>query len=524
MKKYLALCGMLILATSISASPGPQPTTYPGKIEEPKDRPYPGALQISVLATDPDRRIIHVKEHLSSVRGNITLLFSRWLPGDHAPSGHLNRFAGLKLSAGGKPLSWVRDAVEVNAFHVNASDGSPSLDIEFDYLSPTSGKQGGEEISRDLMVLEWPSLVLYPAGYYTRQIPVEVSVTLPEDFKFGSALETVSTAGKTTTFKGTNLETLLDSPIYAGRFSARQDLTFPGGAPVNLNVFADRADELELKPEALADIRALVIQANKLFGSHHFAHYDFLVSLSDQIEQNGLEHHQSSEDGFDGDAFIEWDKDASARDLLPHEYTHSWNGKFRRPADLWTPNLNVPMRNSLLWVYEGQTQYWGEVLAARSGLRSKQQALDDLAITAAIFEAEAGREWRPLQDTVNDEIINSRSPLSWGSYQRFEDYYDEGALIWLDADTLIREMSGGKHSLDDFAHAFFGINDGSTTVVSYTFDDVVKALNDVQPYNWRDFLRSRLDSSGKPPILDGVRRGRLQARVFGYAVGISKEF
>jgi predicted metalloprotease with PDZ domain len=252
----------------------------------------------------------------------------------------------------------------------------------------------------------------------------------------------------------------------------------------------------------------LIQQAYKLFGSHHYAHYDFLYSLSDQIHHNGLEHQQSSEDGTGPEAFTEWNKSASERDLLSHEFTHSWNGKFRRPADLWTPNYNVPMRDSLLWVYEGQTEYWGQVLAARAALWTRQQALDQLAMIAAEYEYQAGRQWRSLEDTTNDPIMNPRRPAqSWRSWQRFEDYYTESGLIWLDADTLIRERSAGKRSLDDFARAFFGINNGSIVTVTYTFDDVVKALNAVQPYDWAAFLHQRLDSVGKPAPLDGLRRG-----------------
>jgi predicted metalloprotease with PDZ domain len=262
-----------------------------------------------------------------------------------------------------------------------------------------------------------------------------------------------------------------------------------------------------VEPGQLEAHRALVQQAYKLFGSQHYNHYDFLYSLSDQIQHSGLEHHQSSENGTDPQSFTDWDKTAYGRDLLPHEFTHSWNGKFRRPADLWTPNYDVPMQDSLLWMYEGQTQYWGEVLAARSALWTRQQAFDRLALTAAYYQIQRGRQWRALQDTTNDEIINPRRPQSWRDWQRFEDYYEEGALIWLDADTLIRERSQGKRSLDDFARAFFGIQDGSFTTVTYTFDDVVKALNAVEPYDWAGFLRQRLDSIAKPAPLDGLRRG-----------------
>jgi predicted metalloprotease with PDZ domain len=382
-----------------------------------------------------------------------------------------------------------------------------SIDIDFDYLSPTSPKVGPIEISRDILLLEWNELVLYPAGYFARQIPVEASLTLPADWKLASALETETASGRETKFKRVSLETFIDSPVYAGRYTARLDLDPNGAAPVHLDLFADRPELLAIKPEQLQAHRNLVQQAYKVFGSHHYAHYDFLYSLSDQVVQNGLEHHQSSEDGSDPDAFTEWNKTASGRDLLPHEFTHSWNGKFRRPADLWTPNYNVPMQDSLLWVYEGQTQYWGQVLTARSGLWTQQQALDQIALTAAYYDVQAGRRWRALQDTTNDEIINPRRPMSWTNWQRFEDYYEESQLIWLDADTLIRERSQGKRSLDDFARTFFGIDDGSFTTVAYTFDDLVKALNTVEPYDWAAFLRARLDSIGKPAPLDGLRRG-----------------
>jgi predicted metalloprotease with PDZ domain len=249
-----------------------------------------------------------------------------------------------------------------------------------------------------------------------------------------------------------------------------------------------------------------VQQAYKLFGSHHYNHYDFLLSLSDSMSGIGLEHHQSSEDGTLAKYFKDWDMASASRDLLSHEYTHSWNGKFRRPADLWTPNFNVPMRDSLLWVYEGQTQYWGTVLASRAGLWTKQQGLDALAADAATFDNRVGRQWRPLEDTTNDPITTQRRPIPWRSWQRSEDYYGEGELIWMDADTLIRQKTGGQKSLDDFARAFFGIDDGSFVTVPYTFDDVVHALNAVLPYDWAGFLHARLNGIGPAP-LDGLARG-----------------
>ena len=503
----MAILGVACACAQAGENAGPATLAAFTPIAAPRDRAYPGEIQLSVNATDTTQRIIHVHETLSGVSGDTVLLYPQWLPGNHAPQGPIERVAGLKITAQGRPVAWTRDPVDVYAFRVRADAGVKTLDIDFEYLSPTSPKVGEAEISREMMFVDWNTVLLYPAGYFARQIPVTVTLRLPAGWKSATALETAAASGEQTSYQRTNLETLIDSPLYAGRFAKRIELSAAGQAPVYLDLFADRPELMDYKPEQLEAHRALVQQALKLFGSHHYAHYDFLYTLTDQIEQRGLEHHQSSENGTDPETFTEWDKTAWERDLLAHEYTHSWNGKFRRPADLWTPNYNVPMQNSLLWVYEGQTQYWGVVLAARSGLRTRQQALDEMADTAAYFDKQTGRQWRALQDTTNDPIINPRHPQSWNDWERFEDYYSEAGLIWLDVDTLIRERSGGKHSLDDFARAFFGINDGSFTVVTYTFEDVVKALNAVQPYDWVTFLRERLDGTGKPAPLGGLQRG-----------------
>ena len=499
-----------LLATALAvaqSSPGPSAVAPITPIKPPVDRAYPGEIRLDVDASDVSRNVIHVRESLSGVGPSTVLLYPQWLPGTHAPEGTIDRLAGLQISAGGKRVPWTRDPANVFAFRIRPPAGARQIDIEFTYLAPTSPKVGAMETSPDLLMIEWNELVLYPSGYYTRRIPASVSLTLPTGWQFGTALETASTSGPRSTFKTVPLETLVDSPLYAGRYASRLDLDPGAPVPVHLDLFADRAQFLEVKPEQLAAYRSLVQQAYKLFGSHHYAHYDFLYSLSDQVQESGLEHHQSSEDGTDPDAFTSWDKTSYDRDLLPHEYTHSWNGKFRRPADLWTPNYNVPMQDSLLWMYEGQTQYWGHVLAARAGLRTRQEALDQIAMTAAYYEKLPGRQWRSVQDTTNDEIINPRRPQSWTDWQRFEDYYAEGELIWLEADTLIRERSNGKRSLDDFARAFFGIDDGSDSVVTYTFEDIVKALNAIQPYDWAAFLRERLDSVGRPAPLEGLQRG-----------------
>ena len=480
--------------------------------EKPRDQPYAGMIHLAVDVSDVRRRIVTVRETISGLHAGTTLLYPKWLPGTHAPEGPVDRLAGLTVSANGVAVRWERDPMDAYALRMTLPSGATSVDLAFQYLSPTSPKVGAAEISREMLMLEWNTVVLYPSGYFASRIPVTATVTLPAGWTYGTALEVATVDSATTTFKPVSLETLVDSPIYAGLYSRRLDLDPGSAAPVHMNLFADRAEYLSVKEDELERFRALVQQAYKLFGAHHYSHYDFLFSLSNQIAQIGLEHHQSSEDGADPEFFTEWAKNPWGRDLLGHEFTHSWNGKFRRPADLWTPNYNVPMQDSLLWVYEGQTQYWGEVLTARSGLWSREEALDQLAMTAAFFDMQAGRSWRSLQDTTNDEIINPRRPQSWTDWQRFEDYYSEGQLIWLDVDTLIRERSGEKRSLDDFAQRFFGINNGSFKPVTYTFDDLVRELNAIEPYDWASFLRQRLDRVATPAPLDGIRRGGYQLR------------
>jgi len=505
------VCCTLILGNSegfTQQSARPEPAPARTAIAAPRDISYPGTLRLSVDATDIDRHIFIVRESIP-VRGgdSLVLFYPQWLPGNHSPTGRIDKLAGLTIRANGMPVEWRRDTVNVFAFHVAVPANATTLDTEFQYLSPVDTDEGRIVMTPEMLNLQWNAVVLYPAGYFTRQIMVEPSVRLPDNWQFATALETASSNGGITNFKRVPLETLVDSPIFAGRYFKRVDLEAGGGAPVHLDIVADRADLLEMKPEQLAAHQGLVEQGNKLFGSHHYDHYDLLLALTNRMGGIGLEHHQSSENGTAATYFTEWEKNVDRRDLLPHEYTHSWNGKFRRPADLWTPSFNTPMRDSLLWMYEGQTEYWGFVLAARSGLWTRQQALDAIAATAAVYDHRAGREWRSLEDTTNDPIMALRRPLAWRSWQRSEDYYLEGQLIWLDADTLIRELSHGARSLDDFARAFFGINDGSYIAVTYNFDDVANALNRVQPHDWTKFLRARLDGHGPGAPLDGLNRG-----------------
>ena len=502
-----AACAVLLFAGSAFAQTAPMSLPMPASIAAPEDVAYPGTLRLEVDASDLARRIFNVKETIPVAKaGPFTLLYPKWLPGNHSPSGRIDALAGLAIRGNGALVPWTRDPVDVYAFHVNVPAGVTALDVQFQFLTAVDGAQGRVVVTQEMMNLQWVAMALYPAGVFTRRIPVEASVKMPEGWRVATALETASVEGSTTTFKTTTFEELADSPIFAGKYSKVLDLGMTGKAPVRLNIFADKESLLEIKPDHEEAYKAMVRQAYKLFGSHHYDHYDFLLALTDRMGGIGLEHHQSSENGTVPEYFTEWDKNADSRDLLPHEYAHSWNGKFRRPADLWTPNFNVPMRDSLLWVYEGQTQYWGYVLGARAGLLTKQQAMDAFASTAATYDNRIGRAWKPLQDTTNDPIVAARRALPWRSWQRSEDYYSEGQLIWLDADTLIREMSRGKKSLDDFAGTFFGVNDASHVPATYTFEDAVAALNSVQPYDWAKFLRDRLDGNGPGAPLDGFAR------------------
>jgi predicted metalloprotease with PDZ domain len=491
------------LAMGLAATAASAQQTRADDVPAPQDAKYPGTVALHVDASDTTQGIFRVHETVPVQAGALTLLYPQWIPGDHSPTGPINMLAGLKVTANGKPIAWKRDKYNVFAFHLDVPAGVSSLDVDFQYLSGRTESEGFDITDR-MMDMEWSKVSLYPAGYFTRGITYAPSVTLPKGWQLGTALETASKSGDTVTFKPVTFNNLVDSPVYAGQYFKRVDLTSPGDAPVYLDVFADAPKYLEMSQEQVRVHRALVTQALKLFGSHHYDHYDFLFSLSDQMGGNGTEHHQSSEDGLDADYFTAWNDAAPDRDLLAHEYAHSWNGKFRRPEDLWTPNFNVPMGDSLLWVYEGQTQYWGYVLTARAGLWSPQQFRDALAMTAANYERNrVGFQWRTLEDTTNDPTIARRSSLPFRSWQMSEEYYSGGQMMWLDVDAKLRSLTQDRKSLDDFAKAFFGVDNASYVTKTYTFDDVVAALNGVAPYDWASYLHAHVDTLN-PPLQDGL--------------------
>ncbi len=499
------LLALALLPIAAAASPGPQPLPTAPPLPVAADAAYPGVIALEVDARDTARRIVRVRETLPVRPGPLVLLYPEFVAGAHFALNTVDRLTGLLVTANGQRLAWRRDPAVIHAFRLDVPPGVASLDIRFELLTPTDPKQGRVTITDDIAHLQWQSLVLYPAGHFARQIAVEPSLTLPAAWQFGTALDTAGGTGMTTRFRRTDLETLLDSPVLAGA-NLRRIVLDDGPRPVRLVLAADNPAALAVTDAQVATLRRLVAETDRLFGgARHFAHYDWLLALSDSIGGIGREHLQSSENAAAADTFTAWDKVSARRTLLPHEYVHSWNGKFRRGADSWRPDFNSPIGNSLLWVYEGQTQYWGIVLAARAGLLTPAQARAMLAQTAATAADPSGRAWRTLADTTNDPQVQMRRPQPWASRIRNQDYYGEAALVWLDADTLIRERTNGSRSLDDFARDFFG-GDGRTVTETYSFEDVVAALNRVLPYDWAAFLRTRLESSDRPPF-DGLQRG-----------------
>jgi len=498
-----ALLSSAALAQVPAGNSAPQPVPFVDTIPAAQDKPYPGVIRLDVDATDTERGIFLVKETIPVAKtGDVALLFPKWLPGNHAPRGEIEKLAGLVVRANGRLLPWTRDPVDAHAFHVDVPAGAKALDVEFQFLSATKADQGRIVATPTMISLQPNSVSLYPAGYYTRQIPVQMNVKFPAGWTAAGAIPsrvTQGAGGATYAYQQANYEVLVDSPILAGRYGK----TWALSPRVNLNVFADDPKELAATPEQIAAHQRLVDQSVKLFGAQHYDKYEFLLSITDQLGSIGLEHHRSSENGVNPGYFIDWENSVTRRNLLPHEFTHSWDGKFRRGADLWTPDFRTPMRDSLLWVYEGQTQFWGYVLQARSGIVSKQDTLDAYAGILASYDASKGRQWRPLVDTTNDPIISARRPKGWSSWQRSEDYYNEGLMVWMEVDAMLRQKSGGTKSIDDFARAFFGLKDGDYGEVTYTFADVAATLNGIVPYDWAGFLTQRLTETGKPAPIGG---------------------
>ena len=470
-------------------------------------------LSLSLDATDAPRHVLHAKLRIPASPGPLSLLYPKWIPGEHGPTGPLQDLVGLHFRAGGQELAWRRDDVEMFEFHLTVPPGAKEVEVSLDFLTPSGGNfSAGPSATQTLSLLSWNTVLLYPKGVQSDDLMVEASLRLPEGWKFATALPMASGSGaaehgNSVSFKPVSLTTLVDSPVITGRHFRRVDLGEDMGRPHFLDMVADSDSSLAITAETTQHLRNLVKESGALFGARHYRHYDFLLTLSDSVAHFGLEHHESSDDRLDEKSMVDPNLVKLSAGLLPHEMVHSWNGKFRRPAGLATGNFEAPMKGELLWVYEGLTQYLGFVLTVRSGLNSPQDTRDELALLASYLDHRPGRLWRPLEDTAVEAQILYNSPSAGGSYRRSVDFYDESLLMWLDADTLIREKTKGQKSLDDFCKAFHGAPSGDPTVKAYGLDEVVRTLNQVAPHDWAGFLHDRVSKVTPHPPLDGLARG-----------------
>jgi predicted metalloprotease with PDZ domain len=465
----------------------------------------PPTVTLAVDATTAPRKIFHASLQIPASPGELTLYYPKWIPGEHAPDGPVVDLAGLKFSAGGKTLKWRRDLLDGFTLHVEVPAGTNEISAELDFLSPATfegGFSAGSSATDKLAVISWNQVLLYPKGWKSDDINYSASLKLPEGWKFGTPLPVTSQNGNEIKFATVSLTTLVDSPVITGEFLKVVPLA--QDPPTEMDIAADSAAALDAPQEVWDHYKNLVEQAQKLFGAHHYRDYHFLYTLSDHVAHFGLEHHESDDSRVDERALVDDTPRKMSASLLPHEYVHSWNGKFRRPADLATPDYQQPMQDDLLWVYEGLTNYLGAVLTARSGLLSAEQSRDDIAITAAALDHTPGREWRNLQDTADAAPELYFSPRSWESWRRSTDFYSEDTLNWLWADVVIRQQTKGAKTLDDFCKAFHGAPSTAPFVKPYTFDDVVNTLNQVASYDWRGFWTERLTNHGPGAPLGGI--------------------
>ena len=475
-----------------TSTPLPADTAWPG-----------GPITLEIDATDTRRGVYVVKQTIPVPTGmrKLTLLLPQWLPGKHAPRGSINLISRFDFTAGGQTLEWKRNPLDVYQIDVTVPAGAREVVAEFVHTSPITGREGRITMTQEMLNLQWEQMSFYPAGYYTRQISFDPIVTFPAGWQAFTALDGMSRTGDTVKWDRVDYETLVDSPIFAGKYAQQWSLD----PVVRLDVIADRPGLLEIQPENLQTFERMVDEADLIFGNRPFDHYDFLLALTDRLGGIGLEHQRSSENQYEPDSLVKWEEMDWDRNVVAHELVHSWNGKYRRPDDLWTPDYRTPMQDSLLWMYEGQTTFWGWVLAARSGLQRKETVLGQFANAVANYsEGQPGRQWRSVADTTNDPIVNARRPIPYSSLNRSEDYYVEGALTWLEADQIIREGTGGQRGLDDFARSFFGAKPGDLGQRTYDFEEIVQTLNGVYAYDWASFLETRLFKPNQPAPVAGI--------------------
>lgn len=466
-------------------------------------------IHLSVDASDAPQRLLHATLQFPVKPGPFALLYPKWIPGEHAPTGPIDDLAGIHMTANGRPVPWRRDDVNIYEFHVNVPEGVSTLDVSIDFISPpdAGGFSSGSSITSQLAVLSWNQVLLYPEGIPSDQLQYQADLKIPAGWRYGTALPIDHESGDDITFKTAPLNTLIDSPVQTGINYKTVDLNPGGAVPTFLHIAADSEHATRISEDEIMHYRNLVEEANALFGAHHYRDYHFLMTLSDHVAHFGLEHHESSDDRIDEDTLIDNGLRKIDADLLPHEFVHSWNGKYRRPAGLVIPDYSEPMKTDLLWVYEGLTEYLGEVLSPRSGLWTPEDFLGALARNAAALDREAGRTWRPLEDTAVAAQVLYDSRNDYEDFRRGTDFYEEGTLIWLDVDVTIRTLSKGRRTLDDFCKAFAGPPSTGPEVKPYTFDDVVRTLNSVQPYDWATFLNERLESTAAHAPLNGIING-----------------
>lgn len=466
-------------------------------------------VRLSVDASAAPRRLLYATMQFPVKPGPMSLLYPKWIPGEHGPTGPIEDLAGIRMTANGQPVRWHRDDVNVYEFHIDIPEGVSQLDVAIDFISPpeTGGFSGGGSITSQLAVLSWNQLLLYPEGTPSDQLEYQATLKIPEGWHYGTALPVEKEAGNEITFQPSSLTTLIDSPVQTGINDRTIDLSPGGPVPHFLHLAADTERATRITDDEIQHYRNLVEETNYIFNAHHYRDYHFLLTLSDHVAHFGLEHHESSDDRTDEDALIDFGIRKVDADLLPHEFVHSWNGKYRRPAGLATPDYNEPMKGELLWVYEGLTEYLGEILTPRSGLWTPQDFFDSLARNAASLDHESGRTWRPLEDTAVAAQVLYDSRNDYADLRRGVDFYEEGTLIWLDVDVTLRTLSKGKRSIEDFCRAFAGPPSTGPEVKPYTFEDVVRTLNSVQPYDWAGFLKQRVESTAPRAPLNGITNG-----------------
>jgi predicted metalloprotease with PDZ domain len=467
------------------------------------------AIKLHVDLTDAPRNIYHAHLQIPVHAGETSLVFPKWIPGNHRPSGPIGALTGIHMEGAGHPIAWRRDDLEMYEFHVTVPADVETLNVSLDAItSQDSAGGGGPAASSNILDLNWNAVVLYPKGVRSDDVSFAPSITLPAGWKFGTALPGARSSGDEVEFAPVSLTTLIDSPVIAGVHYRRVELTKPGETPRHvMDIVADEETDLAMSPQDLAAYKKLVAETGALFGARHYREYHFLLTLSGQVGGHGLEHHESN-DSVEGErGFLDPNVHMLDADLVPHEFTHSWNGKYRRPAGLATPNYQEPMIGDLLWVYEGLTQYLGTVLAERSGLWTQEEYREALAATAADLDYRAGRTWRPLEDTARSVQTLRMMGSQWINWRRGLDYYPEGQLIWLEVDSIIRQQTHGQRSMNDFCRRFHGGESGPPKVVPYTFDDIVRTLNEIAPYDWAKLLRERVAATSTHAPLGGIERG-----------------